>query len=165
MSVNLKDCCAIWWLVQVNVNLAGLPALVVPCGFVEGGSAGLPVGLQMIGSPFSEVIQAYCCCWTWMLLHRSRISAVSLFYRCSSIKRTNWWFIFFNLGEFAESRPHLRTNTAGCQFRSTNVGRSLAAMLRWYSLCWFWASLELLLQVMCSIAAVLIYVQCVCWGY
>ncbi|XP_040379190.1 glutamyl-tRNA(Gln) amidotransferase subunit A, chloroplastic/mitochondrial-like [Oryza brachyantha] len=39
---------------QVNVNLAGLPALVVPCGFVEGGFAGLPVGLQMIGSPFSE---------------------------------------------------------------------------------------------------------------
>jgi len=39
----------------VNVNLAGLPALVVPCGFVEGGAAGLPVGLQMIGSPFSEV--------------------------------------------------------------------------------------------------------------
>jgi len=38
----------------VNVNLAGLPALVVPCGFVEGGAAGLPVGLQMIGSPFSE---------------------------------------------------------------------------------------------------------------
>lgn len=35
--------------------MAGLPALVVPCGFVEGGSAGLPVGLQMIGSPFSEV--------------------------------------------------------------------------------------------------------------
>lgn len=41
-------------IMTVNVNLAGLPALVVPCGFVEGGSAGLPVGLQMIGSPFSE---------------------------------------------------------------------------------------------------------------
>jgi hypothetical protein len=39
----------------VNVNLAGLPALVVPCGFVEGGAAGLPVGLQMMGSPFCEV--------------------------------------------------------------------------------------------------------------
>ncbi|VAH38034.1 unnamed protein product [Triticum turgidum subsp. durum] len=39
---------------MVNVNMAGLPALVVPCGFVQGGSAGLPVGLQMIGSPFSE---------------------------------------------------------------------------------------------------------------
>ncbi|TKW06894.1 hypothetical protein SEVIR_7G270900v4 [Setaria viridis] len=41
-------------IMTVNVNLAGLPALVVPCGFVEGGAAGLPVGLQMIGSPFSE---------------------------------------------------------------------------------------------------------------
>lgn len=41
---------------QVNVNLAGLPALVLPCGFVEGGSAGLPVGLQMIGAPFEEVL-------------------------------------------------------------------------------------------------------------
>lgn len=41
-------------IMTVNVNLAGLPALVVPCGFVDGGSAGLPVGLQMIGSPFSE---------------------------------------------------------------------------------------------------------------
>lgn len=40
---------------QVNVNLAGLPALVLPCGFVEGGSAGLPVGLQMIGAAFDEV--------------------------------------------------------------------------------------------------------------
>ncbi|KAK1283865.1 hypothetical protein QJS10_CPB21g00668 [Acorus calamus] len=38
----------------VNVNLAGLPALVVPCGVVEGGPAGLPVGLQMIGAAFDE---------------------------------------------------------------------------------------------------------------
>lgn len=42
-------------LSQVNVNLAGLPALVLPCGFAEGGSAGLPVGLQMIGAAFDEV--------------------------------------------------------------------------------------------------------------
>ncbi|XP_031286379.1 glutamyl-tRNA(Gln) amidotransferase subunit A, chloroplastic/mitochondrial-like [Pistacia vera] len=35
----------------VNVNLAGLPALVLPCGFVDGG----PVGLQMIGASFDEV--------------------------------------------------------------------------------------------------------------
>lgn len=41
-------------IMTVNVNLAGLPALVVPCGFIEGGSAGLPIGLQMIGSAFSE---------------------------------------------------------------------------------------------------------------
>lgn len=31
-------------------NLAGLPALVLPCGFAEG----LPVALQLVGSPFSE---------------------------------------------------------------------------------------------------------------
>ncbi|XP_008798214.1 glutamyl-tRNA(Gln) amidotransferase subunit A, chloroplastic/mitochondrial isoform X1 [Phoenix dactylifera] len=41
-------------IMTVNVNLAGLPALVVPCGFVEGGPAGLPVGLQMIGAAFHE---------------------------------------------------------------------------------------------------------------
>ncbi|KAJ0988323.1 hypothetical protein J5N97_006679 [Dioscorea zingiberensis] len=41
-------------IMTVNVNLAGLPALVVPCGFVEGGTAGLPVGLQIIGPAFSE---------------------------------------------------------------------------------------------------------------
>ncbi|KAF4376537.1 hypothetical protein F8388_025408 [Cannabis sativa] len=41
-------------IMTVNVNLAGLPALVLPCGFVEGGSAGLPVGLQMIGAAFDE---------------------------------------------------------------------------------------------------------------
>lgn len=41
-------------IMTVNVNLAGLPALVLPCGFVEGGSAGLPVGFQMIGAAFHE---------------------------------------------------------------------------------------------------------------
>ncbi|CAN0913911.1 Glutamyl-tRNA(Gln) amidotransferase subunit A, chloroplastic/mitochondrial [Linum grandiflorum] len=41
-------------IMTVNVNLAGLPALVVPCGFVEGGPSGLPVGLQMIGAAFHE---------------------------------------------------------------------------------------------------------------
>ena len=35
----------------VPVNLAGLSALSVPCGF---SSAGLPIGLQVIGSPFGE---------------------------------------------------------------------------------------------------------------
>ncbi|KAL9160489.1 hypothetical protein ABFS82_08G203800 [Erythranthe guttata] len=41
-------------IMTVNVNLAGLPALVLPCGFVEGGPAGLPVGFQMIGAAFNE---------------------------------------------------------------------------------------------------------------
>nr|KJB84124.1 hypothetical protein B456_N005800 [Gossypium raimondii] len=39
-------------IMTVNVNLAGLPALVLPCGFVEGGAVGLPVGLP--GAAFDE---------------------------------------------------------------------------------------------------------------
>ncbi len=35
----------------IGVNLAGLPALSVPCGFTAGG---LPIGLQLIGQPFAE---------------------------------------------------------------------------------------------------------------
>ncbi|CAK9158911.1 unnamed protein product [Ilex paraguariensis] len=42
-------------IMTVNINLAGLPALVLPCGLVQGGSAGLPVGIQMIGAAFDEV--------------------------------------------------------------------------------------------------------------
>src|SRR5690606_28418081 len=34
----------------IGANLAGLPALSMPCGFVEG----LPVGLQLIGPPLSD---------------------------------------------------------------------------------------------------------------
>lgn len=44
-------------LMTVNVNLAGLPALVLPAGFVPGsaeGGAELPIGLQLVGRAFDE---------------------------------------------------------------------------------------------------------------
>jgi aspartyl-tRNA(Asn)/glutamyl-tRNA(Gln) amidotransferase subunit A len=42
-------------LMTVNLNLSGLPAVVVPCGFAEADGGGkLPVGLQMVGRMFGE---------------------------------------------------------------------------------------------------------------
>jgi aspartyl-tRNA(Asn)/glutamyl-tRNA(Gln) amidotransferase subunit A len=35
----------------IPANLAGLPAISVPCGF---SSAGLPIGLQIMAKPFDE---------------------------------------------------------------------------------------------------------------
>jgi aspartyl-tRNA(Asn)/glutamyl-tRNA(Gln) amidotransferase subunit A len=38
----------------VQVNIAGLPAISVPCGFVETDGSRLPAGLQIIGKHFDE---------------------------------------------------------------------------------------------------------------
>lgn len=39
----------------VNLNLAGLPAVCLPCGFIAHQPGGrLPVGMQMIGRAFGE---------------------------------------------------------------------------------------------------------------
>ena len=44
LAMKLADICTI------PVNLAGLPGMSLPCGFVDG----LPVGMQIIGKPFGE---------------------------------------------------------------------------------------------------------------
>jgi aspartyl-tRNA(Asn)/glutamyl-tRNA(Gln) amidotransferase subunit A len=38
----------------ISVSLAGLPALSVPCGFVQAGDRRLPVGMQIVGPLFEE---------------------------------------------------------------------------------------------------------------
>ena len=38
----------------IAVNLAGLPAISIPCGFVAEQGSQLPIGLQLIGDYFSE---------------------------------------------------------------------------------------------------------------
>jgi aspartyl-tRNA(Asn)/glutamyl-tRNA(Gln) amidotransferase subunit A len=45
LQMYLSDVCTI------TINLAGIPAISLPCGF---SSAGLPIGLQIIGKPFAE---------------------------------------------------------------------------------------------------------------
>jgi aspartyl-tRNA(Asn)/glutamyl-tRNA(Gln) amidotransferase subunit A len=40
----LSDICTI------SLNLAGIPGMSIPCGFVEG----MPVGLQLMGKHFDE---------------------------------------------------------------------------------------------------------------
>ncbi len=52
VQMYLSDVCTL------PVNIAGIPGLSVPCGFSNGPSAssgqGLPVGMQILGKPFSE---------------------------------------------------------------------------------------------------------------
>ena len=38
----------------ISINLAGLPAMSVPCGFASDKQGGLPVGMQLIGNYFAE---------------------------------------------------------------------------------------------------------------
>jgi aspartyl-tRNA(Asn)/glutamyl-tRNA(Gln) amidotransferase subunit A len=45
LSMYLAD------IFTISVNLAGIPAMSVPCGFTR---AGLPMGLQLLGKPFDE---------------------------------------------------------------------------------------------------------------
>jgi len=45
LSMYLSD------LLTVPVNLAGLPAISIPCGF---DTKGLPIGLQLIGNVLEE---------------------------------------------------------------------------------------------------------------
>lgn len=45
LAMYLEDC------YTVSVNLAGLPAISLPCGFSE---SNMPIGLQLIGKPFQE---------------------------------------------------------------------------------------------------------------
>ena len=45
LTMYMQDVCT------VPVNLAGLPAMVVPMGL---NAEGLPIGIQLIGAPFGE---------------------------------------------------------------------------------------------------------------
>ena len=39
---------------SIAANLAGLPGISIPCGFVNDGGNPLPVGLQLVGPHFGE---------------------------------------------------------------------------------------------------------------
>jgi aspartyl-tRNA(Asn)/glutamyl-tRNA(Gln) amidotransferase subunit A len=61
----------------LSTNLAGLPAMSVPCGFSKGG---LPIGMQLIGNYFSEarllqVAHQYQLVSDWHLRYPAEVSA------------------------------------------------------------------------------------------
>jgi aspartyl-tRNA(Asn)/glutamyl-tRNA(Gln) amidotransferase subunit A len=41
-------------ILTVTANLAGIPGLAVPAGFVDSSTGSLPVGIQILGPQFSE---------------------------------------------------------------------------------------------------------------
>ncbi len=50
LSMYLED------VYTVAINLAGIPAISIPCGLVKEGGKDLPVGLQIIGKHFDEAL-------------------------------------------------------------------------------------------------------------
>ncbi len=66
LSMYCDDICT------VSANLAGLPAVSVPCGFT---TQGLPIGMQIIGDSFQEDVLLRCAYWyeqqTKWHLHRA----------------------------------------------------------------------------------------------
>jgi aspartyl-tRNA(Asn)/glutamyl-tRNA(Gln) amidotransferase subunit A len=55
----------------ISANLAGVPALSLPCGFSK---AGLPIGMQLLAAPFKEdtlfrAAHAYEQATEWRLRH------------------------------------------------------------------------------------------------
>jgi len=71
IEANLNDVFKGGGEIEAASNLAGLPALSVPCGF---GQDHLPVGLQFVGKPFNElsVLRAGCAFQAATSWHRER---------------------------------------------------------------------------------------------
>ncbi|MCI0502557.1 MAG: Asp-tRNA(Asn)/Glu-tRNA(Gln) amidotransferase subunit GatA [Fusobacteria bacterium] len=52
LGENIKDSITMYLgdICTVTINLVGIPGITIPCGFADG----LPVGMQILGKPFSE---------------------------------------------------------------------------------------------------------------